>query len=530
MKSRSYLLPALAGFGLLAGLGAGRLAGGSGTVGNPLPPQAEAKDNRNGSKGGTGGGSHKEPKLTLVKPAALPKSADTVESLLKLNRGPLYSRLGLWLLDASEADMAAFWQGYHNREDPNDTIKDLLFTQWGKKNAPGMLAAAKSTGHEVSSMWSWAMSDPQGMLAFIDGKSYMMRNYGLRGLAYFHPELAQEMLEQDPKLKETFQLYEMAEQLSGGDPKKEIEFFARFPGNEYLYRSALKRWAAQDPHQAFEWLSQRGGTDDYSLRKEFLESLKEEQPEVLAELSAGLPSGSQRRELEAVAFAHLAETDPEKAAEEARQIEVPRLAAERFALLGKAMVADQPEQALALLRELFEKCPDASTRKNWVTYPDGGGSGGLGVTGVPEFLNELAGWDPKQTLATILDIESQNSAGLNQPQFYGHDRGSEQVAKQWARRDLEGLSSWVESQDDAALRDMGAGAICNELQVQRDYQTAVEWAAQMSNENRQQNALASTISSWVQQDREAARQWFEQADLPEQTRQNLQAYFPRTNP
>lgn len=531
MRSPSYLLLALAGFGLMAGFGAARLSGtdGESAVGSARQG-GKSKESGETTVGKSGGSEIGKPKLTLIKPAALPKSADTVESLLQLNRGPLYARLGLWLLDASEEEMSAFWDGYHTREDPNDTIKDLLFTQWGKKNAAGMLEAAKRTGHEVPAMWSWAMSDPQGMLAYIDGKSDMMRNYGLRGLAYFHPELAEEMLAKDPKLKDTFHIYEMAEQLSGGDPEKELEFLGKFPGYEYMSRGALKKWAAQDPHRAFDWLKQRGTTDDSGLRKVFLETLKEEQPEVLASLAADLPSGSERREIEAAAFSHLAKTDPEKAAQEARSIEVPRLAAERFAELGKSMVAEQPEQALALLEELFEKCPDATIRRSWVQYPAGGGGGGLGVTGVSEFLTKLTSWDPGRTLETVMNLESQSMTADQTPFYHGRNSGPDQVAGQWARQDLDGLTTWTEGQDDPELRDMGALAVAYQLQQQRDYEGAAEWANSLSQENQRQSSLASTFSNWASHDRESARQWLDQAELPKQTRQSLQRYLSRTEP
>ncbi|MCW1913539.1 hypothetical protein OJ996_08135 [Luteolibacter sp. GHJ8] len=530
MKPPSYLLLALAGTGLIAGFGIARLTGPEGeATGSPenLETAKAGKDGHRDSARGAGSG---KPKLTLVKPAALPKSTDTVESLLQLNRGPLYARLGLWLLDASEEEMSAFWDGYHTREDPNDTIKDLLFTQWGKKNAAGMLEAAKRTGHEVPAMWSWAMSDPQGMLAYIEGKSDMMRNYGLRGLAYFHPELAQEMLAKDPALKNTFHIYEMAEQLSGGDPEKELEFLGKFPGYDYMNRSALKKWAAQDPHRAFDWLNQRGGTDDNGLRKEFFNTLKEEQPEVLASLAAGLPSGAMRREIEAAAFSHLAKTDPEKAAEEARKIDTPRLAAERFAELGKSMVAEQPEQALALLQELFEKCPDASMRRSWVQYPGGGGGGGLGVSGVSEFLTELTGWDPGRTLNAVMDLESRNSPAAQGPFYHGRNTGPEQVARQWARQDMNGLTTWTEAQNNPDLRDMGVAAVSYQLQQERDYEGAAEWATRLSQENQRHSSLMNTFANWAGNDRESARQWLDQAELPEQMRQSLQRYLPRTEP
>ncbi|WP_367871007.1 hypothetical protein [Luteolibacter sp. Populi] len=478
------------------------------------------------AKGGAASGKDPaDPKLTLVKPGPLPKSTDTVESLLQLERGPLYARLGLWLLDASEEEMTAFWEGYYQREDPNDTIKDLLFTQWGKKNAAGMLEMARRTGCEIPAMWSWSMSDPQGMLAYIEGKPERMRNFGLRGLAYFHPELARQMLEQDPKLLNTFEMEQLAERLSGGDPKAEMEFMTKYRNDEYYARQGLKKWAAQDPHRAFEWLTEHPG-EEYT-RKEFFDTVKKEHPDVLPELAATLPSGAMRREIEAAAFAHLAETDPEKAAEEARKIGVPRLAAERLSLLGQSLAAEDPARAFEILGEIFEKCPDAANRPAWVRYPDGSGGGSNGVTGVSRFLAALAAHDPRQTMQAVLDLEMQDTSP-SAPTPYHSYPASRQVAGYWAQGDLEGFSAWCESQHEPGLRDMGASMIVDQFQRQNDFTSAAGWVARISDANRQQNALSNLVSGWASQDREAARRWVDQAEISDQARESLSPYFPET--
>ena len=522
MESRAYLLPVLAGLGLATGFGVSRLGGVTGTstaeAASPVPA-TPAKG------GGANGKDPADPKLTMVKPGPLPKSTDTVESLLKLERGPLYARLGLWLLDATEEEMTAFWEGYYQRADPNDTIKDLLFTQWGKKNAAGMLEVAKRTGCEIPAMWSWSMSDPQGMLAYIEGKPERMRNFGLRGLAYFHPELARQMLEQDPKLVNTFEMEQLAERLSGGDPKAEMEFMAKYRNEDYYARQGLIKWASKDPHRAFEWLTEHPG-EEYT-RKEFFDTVKKEHPEVLPELAATLPSGAMRREIEAASFAHLAETDPEKAAEEARKIEVPRLAAERFALLGKSLAAKDPARAFEILGELFEKCPDATSRPNWVRYPDGGWGGSNGVSGIAEFLSVLAARDPQQTMQTVLDQEVQNTSPTASMGYSGNS-ASRQVASQWVQRDQEGFTGWCEAQQEPGLRDMGAGMISEQFQRQSDFTSAAGWATRISDANQQRNALSNLMSSWANQDREAARRWMDQAEISDEARESLAPYFPET--
>ncbi|WP_035608699.1 hypothetical protein [Haloferula sp. BvORR071] len=526
MGSRSYLLPAAAVLGLAGGFAAARLGGRAdaavATAAESSPaPSVAASSKRGGpqSKGRDGVG--KDKKITLVKPGPLPKSTDTVESLLKLERGPLYSRLGLWLLDATEEDMAAFWDGYHDREDPNDTIKDLLFTQWGKLNAAGMLAAARSTGCEISSMWSWAMSDPQGMLAYIEGKDPKMRNYGLRGLAYFHPELARKMLDEDPTLANTFEMEQLAAQLGKGDPKAEFDFLAKYRRDEYYLRQALGKWAAQDPYRAFDWLTEHGGFEGYE-RVEFFNAIKKERPEVLPELAALLPSGAERRQIEAAAFANLAETDPDKAAEEAAKIEAPRLAAERLSTLGKTLAEKDPDRALELLGQLYAICPDVAGRMTWIRYPDGGASGGGGVQGFSEFISAMAAKQPEQTLQTLLTLEEKESAAQRGMR---PDRASRQVGEQWAQRDLPGFSDWVDTQTTPELKDMGASIVTDQFRNKSDFANASAWAMRIADPNVQSNSLVNLMSYWTRSDKAAAQSWYDQAELPESTRKQLAHYF-----
>src|SRR5687768_6902174 len=111
METRVYLLPIAAVLGLVAGVGAGKFGGDPVAAAAPGPPAAAATPAKRGGSAANGR-SAADAKITVVKPGPLPRSTDTVETLLQLDRGPLYARLGLWLLDASEEDMTAFWEGY----------------------------------------------------------------------------------------------------------------------------------------------------------------------------------------------------------------------------------------------------------------------------------------------------------------------------------------------------------------------------------------------------------------------------------
>jgi hypothetical protein len=54
-------------------------------------------------------------------------STDTVETLAALDDSHLYARLALWLVDASEPDIVAFWRFYSKKHDCSQEITHLIF-------------------------------------------------------------------------------------------------------------------------------------------------------------------------------------------------------------------------------------------------------------------------------------------------------------------------------------------------------------------------------------------------------------------
>lgn len=100
----------------------------------------------------------------------------------------------------------------------------------------------------------------------------------------------------------------------------------------------------------------------------------------------------------------------------------------------------------------------------------------------------------------------------------------------WANRDPEGFADWIESQATPEKRTQGAQTMVGYLMNEQNYAEAAEWAGSMGENEPNQNSLINVISNWSSYDREEARAWFEQAKLSEQTRRNLQSYFPESEP
>lgn len=452
----------------------------------------------------------------------LPVSTDTCESLLQLPQDSLYPRLALWLLDASEADIVAFWNAWLPKADAQPGIARLIFSQWAKRNPRGMLEAAKLAGKESAAWSAWASSDPQAALAAV-GSPGPMRTAVLQSLAVNEPAQALKMLEADASLADVFvYLVDIAKAAHPDDPRAQIEFLNRF--DRFQAADVFKAWAKDDPHKALGWLNERASRQ---LREAYLEIVNQANPDMLAELARESAPGKMKRMLEEAAFTRLATLDPAKALEEARKTEAPKLAAERMAQLGRTMVAEKPEQALEILAELFGKYPDAHSRLAITRYPNGSQYQQAGIAGLREFLDALVTKDPRQTLESVLGIEKALPGPSEQSKEFNLDPGSVTVARFWAERDQEAFRQWTEAQSDPAALEAAARVMAGQLAQKMDFASAIEWAGRITDSSKRVSAIYQAFPGWAIADPEAAKQWLGTAELDQGTKNSLQATFPK---
>ncbi len=518
METLRYIWPAAALLGFAGGFIA-RKSGGPAEA-PPAPPVAET------SAASRSAGPHPSAPAAAAAedPGPLPVSTDSMEDLLALDNPDLYGRLSLWLLDATEEDMAAFWAAYRKREDADYWTKDLVFTQWAKKNPQGLLEAARRDNEEGPAYWAWAMSDPDAALADTENGPDEMRNWVLRGIANFHPQRALAILEEDPGRARAMNISSLAGEIGKDDPEAGVEFLAKH--SHYDLTKQLGEWAEKDPHAAFQWLKERRG--DRNSAKGLIDKLAREQPEVLKEIAGTLSSGAMKREVESALFRQLAESDPEQALESARAAGTPLLTAQRLAQAGKSIAAEDPEKALSVLGELLAASPDAMERTLWTRYPDGASGGGSPAPEVSEFVRDLARAEPQRTLEALLEAKGDGPAQPGSPPWKSTmGNGPTQVARIWAAQDAEGFAAWCEQSGDDGIRDFGVSNISSHLRDQQDYEGAVAWAEQITDEQVRTNALSNVMSTWAGRDREAAEEWFQNADLTENERKHLNSYFPR---
>lgn len=506
-----YLLPAAAALGFLAGFAAQRP--------KEVPPVVAAPENntpppRPKRQAPASPAADSAP----TRPPVGMKSADTLDDLLALTDAEdLYARLALWQLDAPEADLAAFWAAYRKRDKRDTGLVDLIFSQWTKTNPLAAIEAAKGSGHEGIPWWAWTINDPDAAIAAVRGESNDMAAYVMRAVGQFHPERAMKVLEENPGFAQYHGIEGIVNGLTRTDPEAALAFQQKH--GRMHDTDAIEKLTRDDPHAAMEWLRTHPRGDDHYSEDAFLRTLERETPEMLAEIAAACPSGEFKWKLESAAFRHLAEANPTEALAQARAANAPRVAAERLAVIGKGLTESDPRKALEIFGELFKACPDAGNRTNWTRYPNGSSGGGGSIDGVQPFIDGLVAADPQ----AAMDAASEG-ADLTNVQRGMDSSALATVARTWARQDLEGFGGWLEAQEPGPLQDHGATILVGNLTEQGEFARALDWSARMSDDDHRRGSTANSFSQWRGRDPEAAKQWFEQADLPDDLHKLLEPY------
>ena len=442
-----------------------------------------------------------------------PHSADTLDALTPLEDAQLYARLALWLVEASEPDIAAFWSSYLKREDLAEEITDLIFFHWVRLNPQRTIAVAAESGYGYTAWKAWACYDPQASLAAAStAPDPDWVDFVVEGIGKFHPDWLLKHLEEIPEASRDAAISVMSE--NGGKNPFEILPLLK-EHHAQVGPGILKALAREDPWAAVEWARQNSGdrNDPFSEYSDaltiVLQTLAEESPDELARIAGQTPSGKDKLVMEATLFANLLKTDPAAALEQAKSTTVPRIAAERYAAIGLGMVRTDPAQALQLAKDLLAACPGALDLTARIQYPDGETTTTLDYPGTLEFMSSLMSRQPQQVMGMIasLPLESENSQFNN-------------FSEQWISQDLVSYTNWVNQQADPIIRRKGAFMIVDDLEKSSHYQEAAEWASSMDIGDTAQ--LDRVLTKWQEQDPEAPARWLEDAKLPPARRAVIQ--------
>lgn len=378
--------------------------------------------------------------VATATPVSKSRSTDTLETLARLPHVELYSRLAAWLVDASEQDIAAYWEDYRKKEfiedfDDIDSIPQLVFLNWIRVDRSAAMAAVAGTSDEGYAWAVWACHDPQGSLAaaLVAGPEHV-RNVA-SGLGEFQPGWMRQHFNEIPEAARESALIGL---LGTGDAQNPLEMlkFAKEHGigSEDSTFNALVN---KDPWAALDWAKEnRTGLDT------LVSQMAEERPDDLARLAAQSPSGEAKRMMEAALFANLIKTDPAEALAQAKAADVPRVVAERCAAVGFALVKTDPEQGFEMAGRLLAAYPDATRGRNLIQIPEGE-FGGLETSlgGVTELMDALLIQDP----ARLMDIIFASAPVI--PAEYDAFR---EYSYRWMRSDPAAYLEWMKRQTKPA--------------------------------------------------------------------------------
>lgn len=443
------------------------------------------------------------------------RSCETVETLATAAPQMLYSRLALWLIDAGEEDIAAFWTTYKQGE-RDDKITDLVFLHWTRRNPQAATAAVAGTREESYAWWSWACHDPQAALAAAKGDQV---DSVARGIGEFRPKWLRQHFAELPKEAQAAGLRGMKEWPDPEHPLETLGFLAA--NHNHPSPAMIQSLARQDPLAALDWAKDQPlDADPFSDNSEatqvVIDTLASDRPEDLKRLSGQTPSGEKKLRMEAALFGNLVKSDPVAALEEARSASSPRIAAERYAALGQNVVQNDSEQAFQLAKDLFSVCPDAFYPTTTIEFPAGGQRVLTNDTrGVENFAESLMEKDPARFMDMVLRLTPDS---VDRQHF-------SYLTREWAERDLGGFTNWLNQQTDETIRNDGAEHISTKLQENGFFEEALDWELSRPADN--DDNLESALEEWIKADPEAPARWLESADLPTARKESIQSLITR---
>lgn len=516
MKNPNLIVASLCAVGLVTGIAARRL-----TSPPPLPGTAEVS-HKNRPRAG-----NPRHSATPAAPdlASFPArhSTETAESLSHIPDDRLYAPLALWLADASEPDIAAFWQSYSQKKGRSNDITDLIFLNWTRLDPKAAIAGSGSDQH---AWWAWACHDPDAALAEAQANAPGHINHVAWGIGEFHPDWLRAHYNELSQGAKDNAISGMQKWDDLQDPLASIRFYQEI--GRPISPGTFKALIRQDPLAALDWVKENSATRQtfgYSIEdpmKMIVDTMAQDRPDDLERLAAQTPSGQLKLQMESALFNSLLLSDPTAALEKARETTVPRSAAERYAAVGNSLVRTDPEQAFAIAKDLFTACPQALSMHQMVEYPGGASGSSNPIPGVQEFLQTLITKDPERALKMTMDM----TPDQEKPTPYGNNAFGE-LAGQWANLDLPAFADWVNRQSDTHIRERGSAQVIQSLCNQENYPEAATWAMASSGESSRWQ-LANVLANWSSNDPQAATDWLDSADLPAERKKELRAHLPKS--
>lgn len=447
------------------------------------------------------------PAVVWAKPGG-PLSTDTLESVMAIEGDPSYQRLAAWMMQASEPEIAAYWQFYRQKKNRSNDINDLIFINWTRLDPQAAIAASTGTPDEHYAWWAWACHDPKQALTTVMATRPERLNNVTWGLGEFHAEWVMEHFKEIPESGRGNAIQGMTKWDDSPDPKRILDFLKENGKgfNARMFKSLVRK----DPWEAYEWLKEnegmfarQGGPEQGS--RLLTETMKESSPEMLEQFAARLPAGEMKRKVEAMVFESLVASDPDEALAQASATKSSTIAMNRFATLALALSKTDPDRALEVARKMFETHPDGLISRSVVAGPGSMSYSSSQDPAASALIDRLLTIDP----AAVMEMQSVSARSS-----FGT------VASKWASQDFTAYAEWVDKQTVPETRNAAAAVVIDRLREESHFEEAVEWA--MSSGELRQGHLPYVVSAWRRNDPAGAGEWLKSAPLTEKERAQFQ--------
>lgn len=435
------------------------------------------------------------------------QSADTLESLKNVPPDELYARLAVWMIDASEEEVRAYWDHYRTVENRSNEINDLIFINWTRIDPRAATAAAAGTPDEHYAWWAWSSHDPAGSLAAVIAENPDRLNNVTWGLGEFHPDWVMAHWDEIPEGGQGNALNGLSKWDDVANPL-EIITFLKDHGRGFhsgLFRVLIKK----DPWAAYAYLQENGDAvndpfDSSRGMREFVAEVGRENPEMLEQLAAQTPSGAMKRQMESSQFKALLSSDPQAAKQQALETTSIRIAEERLSAVGLSLISSKPEEAFAMAEAMFAINPNAADRYSSRSSTGSDGivySVGSDSADVDNFVNALVANDPQRVI----------EMGLAGNREEGLSPGFDNISRKWIDQDLQGYTEWLGKQTDPQVLNSGADQVIRKLRNEQNFADAAEWVVSVKGDGG--HDLTGLVADWSYFNPEEARQWIDNSDL-----------------
>ncbi len=234
--------------------------------------------------------------------------------------------------------------------------------------------------------------------------------------------------------------------------------------------SILQSWAEDDPRAAANYCV-KNVPDDTQAISSVVSDWMQTDPQAALSWASALPEGKQRDQALFRGLRQLADTDPTRAIDYARNSMQGAGQQSALSEIATAWAANEPQAA-----------------GNWVLQS------GIDVNGsIASSIASTWGQQDPQAAASWLIQNAKEPAGS-----IGN------VLRNWARQSPADVAAWMNQIAAGPIRDNAIVAFTGAVE-QSDPETAGAWSVSIGDDAQRRNAIRNVVSNWMNQDKNAAK-------------------------